>query len=43
MRAFDLAAGSRGHGRARGRRPNQFDWLMLFLSFATIAWIALPH
>jgi hypothetical protein len=44
MRALDLAGAWRStHDRVRGRRPNQFDWLMLLLSFATVAWIVLTR
>jgi hypothetical protein len=30
-------------GPTRGRGPLMFDWLMLALSFATIAWIVAAH
>jgi hypothetical protein len=34
---------SHSPSRIRGREPNQFDWLMLLGSIATIGWIVLAH
>jgi hypothetical protein len=31
------------HGPIRGRGPSMFAWLMLALSFVTIAWIVAAH
>jgi hypothetical protein len=34
---------NRAPDHAGGHRPHQFDWLMLAVSIAMIAWVLLPR
>jgi len=31
------------HGQGRGRKPSNFDWIMLTASLATLMWILVAH